>query len=55
MAVFRHTVALAPVPRPWLVDALAFQPMCNGRDASGLLAEGSSDPGFLELDAIELY
>lgn len=23
MAVFRHTVALAPVPRPWLVDALA--------------------------------
>jgi hypothetical protein len=38
-----------------LVDALAFQPMCNGRDASGLLAEGSSDPGFLELDAIEVY
>lgn len=37
------------------VDGLAFQPMCNGRDAGGLLPEGMGDPGFLELDAIELY
>ncbi len=37
------------------VDGLAFQPMCNGRDGSGLLLDGTSDDGFLELDAIELY
>jgi hypothetical protein len=37
------------------VVGLAFQPMCNGRDAGGLLVEGSSDPGFLELDAIEVF
>jgi len=37
------------------VDGLAFQPMCNGREGSGLLAEGTSDPGFLELDAIEVF
>jgi hypothetical protein len=37
------------------VDALAFHPMCNGRDGDGLLAEGTTDPGFLELDAIELF
>lgn len=38
------------------VDALAFHPMCNNREAfGGLLAEGTTDPGFLELDAIELF
>ena len=38
------------------VDALAFHPMCNGREAyNGFLAEGTTDPGFLELDAIELF
>jgi hypothetical protein len=37
------------------VEALAFQPVCNGRDSSGLLAEGATDPGFLELDAIEVF
>jgi spore coat protein H len=38
-----------------LVDGLAFQPTCNDRNDAGLLAEGTTDPGFLELDAIELY
>lgn len=37
------------------VEALAFHPMCNGRDGEGLLAEGSTDAGFLELDALELF
>lgn len=37
------------------VDALAFHPMCNGRDSNGLLAEGTTDAGFLEVDAIELF
>jgi hypothetical protein len=37
------------------VEALAFQPICKGRDSAGLLAEGSTDAGFLELDAIELF
>jgi hypothetical protein len=37
------------------VEALAFHPICNGRDGAGLLAEGSTDAGFLELDAIELF
>jgi hypothetical protein len=38
------------------VEALAFHPMCNNREAlGGLLAEGTSDAGFLELDAIELF
>jgi hypothetical protein len=38
------------------VDALAFHPMCNNRElGGGLLAEGTTDPGFLELDAIELF
>jgi hypothetical protein len=37
------------------VDALAFHPLCNGRDGGGLLAEGTTDPGFLELDAIEVF
>jgi hypothetical protein len=37
------------------VDALAFHAMCNGRDSNGLLAEGTTDAGFLELDAIELF
>lgn len=37
------------------VEALAFHPICNGRDSTGLLAEGSIDAGFLELDAVELF
>jgi len=37
------------------VEALAFHAMCNGRDSAGLLAEGTSDTGFLELDALELF
>ena len=38
------------------VEALAFHPMCNGREAfGGLLEDGTTDAGFLELDAIELY
>jgi hypothetical protein len=37
------------------IDALAFQPLCNGRDSAGLLAEGTADTGFLELDAIQLF
>jgi spore coat protein H len=37
------------------VEALAFHAMCNGRDSGGLLPEGTTDPGFLELDAIELF
>ena len=38
------------------VDALSFQPMCNGREAGGgLLPEGTSDPGFLELDSIQVF
>ena len=37
------------------VEALALHPMCNGRDSGGLLAEGTTDAGFLELDAIELF
>ena len=32
-----------------------FQPVCNGRDSGGLLPEGTTDPGFLEVDAIELF
>ena len=37
------------------IDGLAFQPLCNGRDGGGLLAEGTADIGFVELDAIELF
>jgi len=38
------------------VEALAFHPMCNNREAlGGLLAEGTTDAGSLELDAIELF
>ena len=38
------------------VDALAFQPMCNGREGGGgLLPEGTSDEGFLELDSIQVF
>lgn len=38
------------------VDALSFQPMCNGREAGGgLLPEGASDAGFLELDSIQVF
>jgi spore coat protein H len=37
------------------VDALAFHPICNGRDGAGLLAEGATDAGFLELDTIEVF
>ena len=37
------------------VEGLAFHPYCNGRDAAGFLPAGGSDPGFLELDQIELF
>jgi hypothetical protein len=38
------------------VDALSFQPICNGREAGGgLLPEGASDAGFLELDSIQVF
>jgi spore coat protein CotH len=37
------------------VEALAFHAICNGRDSGGLLPEGTTDAGFLELDAIELF
>jgi spore coat protein H len=37
------------------VEGLAFHAICNGRDDGGLLAEGTTDAGFLELDAIELF
>jgi spore coat protein H len=38
------------------VDGLAFHPLCNDREErGGLLADGGTDDGFLELDAIELF
>jgi hypothetical protein len=37
------------------VESLAFHPYCAGRDATGFLPPGQSDPGFLELDQIEFF
>ena len=37
------------------VESLAFHAICNDRDGGGLLPEGTTDAGFLELDAIELF
>ena len=37
------------------VTALFFHPYCEGRDAFGFLGEGMSDPGYLQLDDIEVF
>jgi hypothetical protein len=50
----RATLDELPVIRQ-RIEALAFHPICNDRADNGLLAEGTTDAGFLELDAIELY
>ncbi len=37
------------------VTALFFHPYCEGRDLLGFLGEGVSDPGYLQIDDIEVF
>ncbi len=37
------------------VTGFFLHPYCAGRDASGFLGEGVSDPGYLQIDDIELF
>ena len=37
------------------VSGLTFQPICNGRDASGQLPDGVTDNGWVDIDDIEFY
>jgi spore coat protein H len=37
------------------VSGIVFHPQCAGRADDGQLPEGTTDPGFLEIDDIEFY
>jgi hypothetical protein len=34
---------------------VVFEPQCVGRDTSGMLAEGTTDAGFVQIDDIEIF
>lgn len=37
------------------ISGLAFHPYCSGRNDDGMLSDDASDPGYLEVDAIEFF